>query len=180
MIPPTIMLTATTPIVPARSNLVGTSHRHIRWMVDCLAILIMICVLRNMAKKRAPRDSLVIGGYGIDPLLGRLAKGGNCSIENGNFSQNAAKQGNTHIRGSGNCSLISKSGQSDSKIETLSAVKTDVNDVTYYIFFCRIIFNIFLLKSLREWKNSSSERDSDCFSEIICTVHIRSATCNRT
>ena len=76
--------------------------------------------------------------------------------------------------------LISKSGQSDSKIETLSAVKTDIYDVINYIFFCRIIFNIFLLKSLREWKNSSSERDSDCFSEIICTVHIRSATCNRT
>ena len=32
------MLTATTPIVPARSNLVGTSHRHIRWMVDWLVM----------------------------------------------------------------------------------------------------------------------------------------------
>ena len=119
--------------------------------------------------------ALILLGLSIEWLHRR-----DCSIENGIFSQNLAKLGNTRISASGECSLISKSGQSDSKIETLSAVKTDVNDVTYYIFFCRIIFNIFLLKSLREWKNSSSERDSDCFSEIICTVHIRSATCNRT
>ena len=65
-----------------------------------------------------------------------LADGLECrdySIENGNFSQNLAKLGNTRISASGECSLISKNGQSDSKIETLSAVKTDVNDVTYYI-----------------------------------------------
>ena len=49
------------------------------------------------------------------------------TIENGYFSQNVAKQGNTHISASDDRSLISKSGQSDSKIETLSAVKTDVN-----------------------------------------------------
>jgi len=55
-----------------------------------------------------------------------------CSIENGNFLQNLAKPGNTRFSASVDCSLISKSGQSDSKIETLSAVKTDVNDVTDY------------------------------------------------
>ena len=59
-----------------------------------------------------------------------------CSIENGNFLQNLAKSGNTRISASVDCSLISKSGQNDSKIETLSAVKTDVNDVNNYTMYC--------------------------------------------
>ena len=32
IIPPTIIMTATTPIVPARSNLVGTNQTHILWI----------------------------------------------------------------------------------------------------------------------------------------------------
>ncbi len=77
--------------------------------------------------------ALILLGLSIEWLHRR-----DCSIENGNFSQNVAKQGNTHIPGSGNCSLISKSEQSDSKIETLSAVKTDVNDVNNYTMYCSV------------------------------------------
>ena len=75
-------------------------------------------------------------GYGIDRLLIKRSHRGNCSIENGNFLQNLAKSGNTCISASGKFSLISKSGQSDSKIETLSDVKTDVNDVNNYTMYC--------------------------------------------
>ena len=39
-----------------------------------------------------------------------------CSIENGNFLQNLAKSENTRISASVDCSLISKSGQGDTKI----------------------------------------------------------------
>lgn len=70
------------------SSLVHTFH-----LEDLLGdnLFDVICVLRNMAKKRAPRDSLVIGGYGIDLLLGRLAKGRERNRKIGKSRQNRAK-----------------------------------------------------------------------------------------